>query len=85
MDYIALIHQLIDDILNNNEKVKIEQIEGSSEKDIVYLISCTAEDTGRLIGKHGSTADALREVLSIAGKNNNQRIHIKLATLPEEN
>ena len=79
MDYIALIHQLID------EKVKIEQIEGSSEKDIVYLISCTAEDTGRLIGKHGSTADALREVLSIAGKNNNQRIHIKLATLPEEN
>ena len=83
MDYIALIHQLIDDILNNPEK--IEQIEGSSEKDIVYLISCTAEDTGRLIGKHGSTADALREVLSIAGKNNNQRIHIKLATLPEEN
>ena len=74
MDYIALIHQLIDDILNNPEKVKIEQIEGSSEKD-----------TGRLIGKHGSTADALREVLSIAGKNNNQRIHIKLATLPEEN
>lgn len=35
MDYIALIHQLIDDILNNPEKVKIEQIEGSSEKDIV--------------------------------------------------
>ena len=68
MDYIALIHQFIDGILNNPEKVTIEQLEGDSEKD----------------GKRGSTADALREVLSIAAKNNNQRIHIKLGTLPEE-
>lgn len=83
MDYIAIIHQFIDGILNNPEKVTIEQLEGDSEKDLVYFICCTADDTGRLIGKHGSTADALREVLSIAGKNNNQRIHIKLGTIEE--
>lgn len=85
MDYIAIIHQFIDGILNNPEKVTIEQLESDSEKDLIYLICCTQEDTGRLIGKHGSTADALREVLSIAAKNNNQRVHIKLGTLSEEN
>lgn len=85
MDYIAIIHQFIDGILNNPEKVTIEQLESDSEKDLVYFICCTSEDTGRLIGKHGATADALREVLSIAAKNNNQRVHIKLGTLPEEN
>ena len=83
MDYIAIIHQFIDGILNNPEKVKIEQIEGNTPKDFVYVISCTPEDTGRLIGKHGATADALREVLSIAAKDNNQRVHIKLTTLEE--
>lgn len=83
MDYIAIIHQFIDAILNHPEKVVIEQLESDSEKDLIYLISCTKEDTGRLIGKHGSTADALREVLSIAAKNNNKRIHLKLATLDE--
>lgn len=85
MDYIAIIHQFIDEILNNPEKVTIEQLESDSEKDLIYFICCTSEDTGRLIGKHGATADALREVLSIAAKNNNQRVHIKLGTLPEEN
>ncbi len=85
MDYIAIIHQFIDGILNNPEKVTIEQLESDSEKDLIYFICCTSEDTGRLIGKHGATADALREVLSIAAKNNNQRVHIKLGTLPEEN
>ncbi len=84
MDYIAVIHQFIDGILNHPEKVVIEQLESDSKKDFIYMILCTKEDTGRLIGKHGSTADALREVLSIAAKNNNQRVHIKLGTLPEE-
>lgn len=84
MDYIAIIHQFIDGILNFPEKVVIEQLEGDSEKDLVYLIYCSKEDTGRLIGKHGSTADALREVLSVVAKDHNQRVHIKLATLSED-
>lgn len=84
MDYIPVIHHFIDGILNNPEKVTIELLDGSSEKDLVYFICCTPEDTGRLIGKNGSTADALREVISIAAKNNNQRVHIKLGTLTEE-
>lgn len=85
MDYIAIIHQFIDGILSNPDKVVIEQLETDSPKDFLFLISCTPDDTGRLIGKHGATAEALREVLSIAAKDNNQRVHIKLATLPEEN
>lgn len=84
MDYIAIIHQFIDPILTHPELVKIEEIKGDKENDLIYLISCTKEDTGRLIGKHGSTADAIREVLSIAAKDRKQRVHIKLATLEEE-
>ena len=85
MDYLAIIRQFINPILSEPEKVQIEQLESESEKDFVYLILCTPEDTGRLIGKHGATAEALREVLSIAAKDHNQRVHLKLASLPEEN
>lgn len=83
MDYVAIIHQFIDAILTNPEKVVITELEGKSPKDKAFEIACSAEDTGRLIGKRGATADALREVLSIAAKNINQRIHIKLSTLEE--
>ena len=47
------------------------------------MISCSKNDTGRLIGKHGQTADALREVISIAGKDNKQRIHLRLVSIEE--
>ena len=35
---------------------------------------------GRLIGKRGITADAIREVISIAGKNNNEHIQFKITS-----
>ena len=83
MDYIAIIRQFIDSILTQPEKATIEELESDSQKDRLFFITCTKEDTGRLIGKHGSTADALREVLSIAAKNNNERVHIKLGSIEE--
>lgn len=81
MDYINAIHKFIDPIVNSPEKVEITELPNDSQKDRTFLITCDEEDAGRLIGKHGATADALREVLSVAGKTNGERIHIKFTSL----
>ncbi len=83
MDYIKVIHSFIDPIVSQPEEIIIEEKESRSKKDRLFVIRCSATDMGRLIGKRGSTADALREVISIAGKNNNEHIHIKIATFDE--
>ena len=85
MNYIDAIHKFIDSIVSDSSSIVIEELHNDNKKDRTFLIKCSAEDTGRLIGKHGSTAAALREVLSIAGKNNSERVHIKFAsnTFPE--
>lgn len=83
MNYIEIIHQFIDPIVTNKDAIKIEEKESNSSKDHQIEIACTSEDMGRLIGKHGSTADALREVVSIAAKNNNEHVHIKIVSLEE--
>lgn len=85
MDYIEIIRHFIDEIIVSKDLTKIEEKESNSKKDRFFVISCTKEDMGRLIGKHGSTANALREVISIAGKNNNEHIHIKIVSLEDEN
>ena len=77
MDYIASIRKFIDPIVANKDNIVINELPNESSKDRTFQIVCDPEDTGRLIGKHGSTAEALREVLSIAGKTNGERIHIK--------
>ena len=77
MDYIASIRKFIDPIVANKDNIVINELPNESSKDRTFQIVCDPEDTGRLIGKHGSTAEALREVLSIAGKSNGERVHIK--------
>ncbi|MDD6302439.1 MAG: KH domain-containing protein [Bacillales bacterium] len=83
MDYIDAIQKFINPIVNFPEKVVIIELPNDNSKDRTFLITCEKDDAGRLIGKHGSTADALREVLSIAGKTNEERVHIKFASTEE--
>ena len=77
MDYNASIHKFTDQIVAYKDNIVINELPNESSKDRTFQIVCDPEDTGRLIGKHGSTAEALREVLSIAGKSNGERVHIK--------
>lgn len=80
MDYIEIITHFITPIVKDINSVKIVENESNSSKDRYFIITCSKEDMGRLIGKHGTTANALREVISIAGKNNSQHIHIKIVS-----
>lgn len=84
MDYIDAIHKFIDSIVANKDSIVINELPNESEKDRTFQIVCDPEDAGRLIGKHGSVAEALREVISIAGKTNGERVHIKFTSNTNE-
>lgn len=77
MDYPKIIHAFIDDFVSNKEAIMIRELPSESPKDVVILIVAENEDTARLIGKKGSVANALREVVSIAGKTEDKRVHLK--------
>ncbi len=84
MDYERIIHSIIDPIVDDPDSVLIRISEGSSNKDVLILIASEKEDTARLIGKKGIIANAIREVVSIAGKEENKRVHIKFESFDEE-
>ncbi len=84
MDYEKIIHALIDPIVSEPESVLIRISESESGKDINILIASEKEDTARLIGHHGTIANSLREVVSIAGKNENKHVHLKFESFDEE-
>ncbi|NCA96383.1 MAG: KH domain-containing protein [Methanomicrobia archaeon] len=77
MNYEKIIHTLVDPFLDNPDALLIRQMPSESERDIVILVVANSEDTARLIGRKGIIADALREVISIAGKTENKHIHLK--------
>ena len=84
MDYERLIHSLIDDIVDDPKSVLIRVSEGNTPKDVLIIIVSEKNDTARLIGHKGIIANSLREVVSVAGKSENKRIHLKFESFDEE-
>ena len=84
MNYEKLIHSLIDDIVDDPKSVLIRVSEGNSPKDVLIIIVSEKNDTARLIGHKGIIANALREVVGVAGKSENKRIHLKFESFDEE-
>lgn len=84
MDYERLIHSLIDDIVDDPKSILIRISEGNTPKDVLVIIVSEKNDTARLIGHKGIIANALREVVSVAGKSENKRIHLKFESFDEE-
>ena len=84
MAYEALIHSIIDDIVDDPKSVLIRINAPEGSKDIDIIIASEKEDTSRLIGHKGTIANAIREVVGVAGKSENKRIHIKFESFDEE-
>lgn len=84
MDYIKIIHAFCDDIVDSEDAIMIRELPNDSDKDITLLIVSEAKDTARLIGRKGSVASALREIISIAGKLDNKRVHLKFESFEDE-
>ena len=84
MDYEKIIHTIVDPFLMNPEAVMVRELPSDNPKDVKLLIVAESEDTARLIGKKGMVASALREIVSVAGKNENKHIHLSFESFDED-
>lgn len=60
-----LIETMARFLVDNPEAVKVVEIEG--EKTTVYELRVASSDLGKVIGKEGRTARAMRTIISSAG------------------
>jgi len=77
MDYVSLVHTVIDPIISKPEAVLIRETASEDSNEVVLLIVAESSDTARLIGKRGVVANAIRDIMSVAGKLGKKRIHLK--------
>jgi len=68
-----LLRKIISSIVDDDSKIEIHMTPG--EHTIIINLAVAKEDTGKVIGKSGKTADAIRTLLrSIGGKINKKVI-----------
>jgi len=63
-------------VVNNPDRVQVEEVEGSSM--IVLELKVDAEDMGRIIGKEGRVANAMRTLLRTSAAKDGKRVSLEI-------
>lgn len=72
-----LIETIVTSLVDHPEDVEVG--EASDERTITYTLSVNKEDMGKVIGKQGRVAKAIRTVVYAAGADLNKRIHLEIS------
>jgi len=71
-----MVEYILKQIVDNPEEVKVEEIKG--EKVILFEVSVAKEDMGKVIGKGGRIATALRTLLGAAAAKLKKRAMLEI-------
>ncbi|MEW6410350.1 MAG: KH domain-containing protein [Nitrospirota bacterium] len=61
----SLVEQIAKSLVDRQEEVSVAVVEG--ERTVVFELRVAKSDIGKVIGKQGNTARAMRTILSAAG------------------
>ena len=70
------VEYIVKTLVNNPEKVAVERV--IDEKGVLLSLTVDPEDVGRVIGKRGVTAQALRVLLRALGTKQDARYNLKI-------
>ncbi len=73
-----LLVSLASGLVENPEQVVVTVDEPNEEGVIVYHLHVAEQDMGRVIGKQGRIANAIRVVMRAAANRNNQNISVEI-------
>jgi uncharacterized protein len=65
VDMKALIELMAKSLVDKPEEVAVAEVEG--ERIVIFELRVAPSDIGKVIGKQGNTAQAMRTILSAAG------------------
>ena len=63
MNYVGLTERLIKAIVKDEDAVSVKEFPSDDEKTILIQVMVNDEDMGRVIGKNGRTANAIRTLV----------------------
>ncbi len=70
------VEYIVKTLVNNPDKVVVER--SIDEKGVLLSLTVAPEDVGRIIGKRGMTAQAIRVLLRALGTKQNARYNLKI-------
>ena len=78
VDYETVVMNLVRPIVEDKESLSVKIMESLDQHEILVYVYANNDDVARLIGRKGSMASAIRHMMSVASrKEEDKRINIK--------
>ncbi|WCL56137.1 KH domain-containing protein [Bacillus safensis] len=72
-----LIVSIVEPLVDFPEDIHVSSLE--KDEQVIYTLSVNAEDTGKVIGKQGRTAKAIRTVIFAANAESSKKVQLEIA------
>ncbi len=73
-----LLRTIVTELVVNKDAIEITVDEPNEEGVVVYHLHVASEDMGRVIGKQGRIAKAIRTVMRASASRNDQKIMVEI-------
>ncbi len=73
-----LLEAIVADLVEDKSAVSVNVDEPNAEGIIIYHLHVAPDDMGRVIGKQGRIAKAIRTVMRAGAARNNQKIMVEI-------
>ena len=70
------LENVVKTLVENPDKVEITRV--VDEMGVLLTLKVSQEDMGKIIGRDGNTAKAIRTLLRVVGMKNNARVNLKI-------
>ena len=67
---------IVKTLVDNPDAVKVERV--VDEMGVLLTLDVDPQDMGKIIGRSGNTAKAIRTLLRVVGMKNNARVNLKI-------
>jgi predicted RNA-binding protein YlqC (UPF0109 family) len=73
-----LLYAITEDLVEDKASIKIVEDEPNEEGVIVFHLSVAPDDMGRVIGKQGRIAKAIRTIMRAGAAKNNIKVAVEI-------
>ncbi len=70
------LEYIVKELVDNPDSVKVDR--SVDEMGVLLMLDVHSEDMGKIIGRQGATAKAIRTLLRVVGMKNNARVNLKI-------
>lgn len=83
MDYIKILQDMTSVLVEDKESLKVVERTSLEENELLLYVYASKEDISRLIGKKGSMASTIRQLMSVPSRLDNKKVVIKFESYEE--